>query len=139
LASVDAHGNQQTSPGGINFEYDSNNPFRLKNRGGVGNYQYLPNGNLASETAGTYSYTADNLLDSTTLNLVTTRFAYDAQGWRIRKLVEEGPTYYYTRGPNGQLLSEWMNTSATTATARDYIYAGGRMLSVVVKTDLQPK
>jgi hypothetical protein len=47
--------------------------------------------------------------------------------------------YYYSRGAGGQLLSEWMNTSATTATARDYVYAGSTLLSVVTKSGLQAK
>jgi YD repeat-containing protein len=134
----DAHGNRQTS-GGVSYEYEPANPFRLKNINGAGNYQYALNGNLMSETAGIYNYTVDNLLDSTTLNYTTTRYAYDGQGWRIRMLVEGGPIYYYARGLGGELLSEWMNVSTTNARARDYIYAEGRLLGVITKSDLPAK
>lgn len=53
--------------------------------------------------------------------------------------MEQGPTYYFTRGPSGQLLSEWLNTGPTTATARDYVYVGSQLLSVITRTDLAPK
>jgi YD repeat-containing protein len=143
LFTYDVHGNRTTHPNDtLTFTYDASNPFRLTHIGGVGNYGYSASGNLISQswpTSASFSYTADNLLDATTQNGVTTYYAYDGQGLRIRKLVQNGPTFYYTRGPSGQLLSEWLNTSGSTATARDYIYAGSILLGVITKTDLDPK
>jgi YD repeat-containing protein len=48
----DAHGNRQASPGGVSYDYDPANRFRLTGIGGVGGYQYAANGNLIAETAG---------------------------------------------------------------------------------------
>jgi hypothetical protein len=61
---------------------------------------------------------------------VTTQYAYDADAWRVKKAITGGATTYAVRGPNGQLLTEWTNTSPT-ALARDHVYAGTRLLSVV--------
>lgn len=121
----DAHGNQQ----GANFGYDPANRFRLTSYGGLP-MGYDHNGNMTTRSADTFAYTPDNLVKTATVNGVATNYAYDADAWRVKKAVAGQPTTYYVRGPNGQLLMEWTNSSPT-ATVREYIYAGSRLIAVI--------
>jgi hypothetical protein len=131
--AYDAHGNQQTAPGGPVYTYHAGYPFHLESVNGYYSLEYSNTGNLIDGFGGTYSYTPDNLLAVSTINGgATTHFTYDADAWRLKKAVTGGTTYYYVRGPNGQLLSEWVNSSP--AAGRDYIYAGGRLIGVVSTT-----
>ena len=98
---------------------------------------YDNNGNLRTAPSITYDYTPTNLMQSATVGTGTTRYAYDADDWRVKKEVVGGATTYYVRGPNGQLLTEWINTSPT-ATVKDYIYAGSRLIAVA-ETTTQPR
>jgi YD repeat-containing protein len=127
--TYDAHGNRQN-----NVTYDANNRFRLKTVNGFGDLVYDHNGNLLTQEAGglfQYSYTPDNRLSAATAGGVTTEFAYAADAWRVKSAVTGGVTTYFVRGPGGELLTEWINTSPT-ATARDYIYAAGRLIAVAI-------
>lgn len=67
-----------------------------------------------------------------TANGVVTAYAYDSDGWRIKKTSANTVTYYL-RGLGGELLTEWTNPGPTGA-VRDYVYADGRLLSAVVTT-----
>src|SRR5687767_14759757 len=98
---------------------------------------YDANGNLETGPGAQFWYTPANLLDVSMVGGTTTRFAYDADTWRVKKAVDNGPTTYYVRGPNGQLLMEWLNTGPV-ATVREYIYAGSRLIAVM-KGDVPPK
>jgi hypothetical protein len=60
----------------------------------------------------------------------TVNFSYDADQWRAYKRIEGGQTTFYVRRPSGQLLTEWMNTSAPAARSRDFIYTGSRLIGV---------
>ena len=79
-----------------------------------------------------------NLLQSSTAAGTIVNFGYDADDWRIKKSVQNGATSYFMRGPNGQLLTEWLNTNPN-AEVRDYIYAGSRLIAVVKSTTLSPR
>jgi YD repeat-containing protein len=120
----DAHGNRQ----GTNYVYAANKPFRLDSYAGLP-MTYDFNGNLKSASQATYDYTDDNLLAVATVPGAVSRFTYDADDWRVKKAIDGGATTYYVRGPNGQLLTEW-SISGTSATVRDYVYAGSRLLTV---------
>jgi YD repeat-containing protein len=131
----DAHGNRQ----GSNIEYYANNRFRLKAFVGFGDLLYDPNGNLTGHSGGAfqYAYTPDNRVQTATAGGVTTAFEYDADAWRVKKAINGGTTHYYVRGPDGQLLTEWVNTSPW-ASVRDYIYAGGRLIAIA-SASAEPK
>jgi YD repeat-containing protein len=129
--AYDAHGNRQDA-GGTTYAYYGGNPFRLWQVNGVFNLTYDDNGNVTGGTFGTYQYTPDNLVRTSTVGGTTVDFAYDRDAWRVRRAPSGGPTQYFLRGPNGQLLTEWTNTSPT-ATVRDYVYAGRRLLAVVTR------
>ena len=128
--AYDAHGNRQSVPGVSSYTYDPTNPFRLISVGnGPTDMHYDNNGNIFSVTGASMTYNANNQMVSFTGPGGTSTYDYDGDNWRVKKTVN-GVTTYYTRGPNGQLLSEWINTSPT-ATVKDYIYAGSRLIAVV--------
>jgi YD repeat-containing protein len=120
----DVHGNQQLPI----YTYQTNNKFRLQTVNGV-TVGYDANGNMTSSGPGaTYTYGARNLMDSSTVNSTTSQFTYDADSWRLKKVV--GPTtFYYVRGIGGELLSEYAVTGGTTD-VHNYIYAAGRLIAV---------
>jgi hypothetical protein len=124
----DPHGNRQTA-GGTTYTYDPGNLFRLTQINGGFNLTYDNNGNLKGGFGGTYDYTPTNQAATVVMNGVTTQYAYDGDQWRLKKAVGSQPVVYTSRGPNGQLLSEWTNSSP--ATVRDYIYVGGRLIGVM--------
>lgn len=133
--AYDAHGNRQV-PG--TYVYEAGNPFRLQSvDGGASTMTYDGNGNLATGPNAAFSYTPANLLASSTVGPTQTSFAYDADAWRVKKAVAGGATVYYVRGPTGQLLMEWTNSSPV-ATVREYVYAGSRLLAVLTG-DVPPK
>lgn len=129
--AYDAHGNRT----GSGYSYYSGNPFRLKSFNGFGNLIYDNNGNLTHHSGGVfqYAYSADNRITSATAGGVTTDFAYTADAWRVKSAVQGGTTTYFVRGPGGELLTEWINTSPT-ATVRDFIYAGGRLVAIATSS-----
>ena len=45
----------------------------------------------------------------------------------VRSEAVTGDTTFYLRGPGGELLTEWHDLGAT-ARARDYVYAGTRLI-----------
>jgi YD repeat-containing protein len=141
--AYDAHGNRQTAPetGAAVFTYHSGKPFHLQSINGVGNYQYDDNGNLTNGTGSggfTYTYRPDNMMGTSVANGQTTHYAYDAEAARVKKAVVGNATGYFGRGPDGRLLTEWTNASPT-ATARDYIYVGSKVIGQVTKAGLPPK
>ena len=128
--TYDAHGNRQTA-NSLTYGY-SGNPFRLQQVGTV-TLTYDPNGNLDAAGGHSYAYTPDNLMRQATVNGTTTEYRYDVDAWRLKKAVGSGTPAYYVRGPNGQLLTEWVNTTPAAA-LKEYLYAGGRLIGVVSTT-----
>jgi YD repeat-containing protein len=126
--AYDAHGNRT----GDGLGYDSNNPFRLTSITGLA-MTYDASGNLKTAPQAEYWYTPANLMEKATVGGTTTRFAYDADAWRLKKAVDNGTPQYFLRGAAGQLLTEWTNSSPD-ASVRDYIYAGSRLIAVVPST-----
>jgi hypothetical protein len=131
--TYDAHGNRT----GAGYTYQSGT-FRLLNANGVA-MTYDNVGNLKTGPAVSFTYTPTNLLKHATVSGQWMTFTYDADQWRAYKRVgASGLPSFYVRGTNGQLLTDWSNTSATTADVRDHIYAGQRLL-VVQKAVKQAK
>jgi YD repeat-containing protein len=129
--TYDAHGNRQTE-NGVQLTYHNGYPFHLKSIGGFYDLVYSNNGNLRWGFGGIYNYTPDNLMESAAINGVVSRFAYDADAWRLKKSVDGGATSYYVRGPSGQLLMEY--ESGPVIKLRDYIYSGGRLIAMIPTT-----
>jgi YD repeat-containing protein len=127
--AYDPHGNRQTASG-TTYAYEAGT-LRLSQQGST-TFGYDSNGNLttASGTSGgTYTYTPENWLKTATGGGATTTYTYDADGWRTKKTAP-GEMTFYLRGPTGELLTEWRN-QMTSAVARDYVYAGSRLLSAI--------
>ena len=124
--AYDAHGNRQSASGST-YAYDPDT-LRLAAQNGVP-FGYDNNGNLTSTPTATYTYTPENWLATATDTGNQATYLYDADGWRTKKAVT-GDTTLYLRGPGGELLTEWHDLGAT-ARARDYVYAGSRLLSAI--------
>jgi YD repeat-containing protein len=120
----DAHGNRT----GGGQEYWSGT-LRLKAQNSP-TFQYDNNGNLTSAGTATYTYTADNMMETSVGPGGSAAYRYDADGWRAKK-DSGGSVFFFLRGANGELLTELKDPGTSTATTRDYIYAGGRLLAVV--------
>jgi YD repeat-containing protein len=131
----DEHGNRKDA-GGTAYSYQ---PGKLRlssqsNLPGV-TFGYDNNGNMTSGL-GTFTYSPDNLVTSSTVQSVTANFLYDAEGWRVRKTVGSVNTSYL-RGITGQLLTEWNHAAVPNGYAKDYIYIGSRLIASVKKTFTQ--
>lgn len=126
----DAHGNRTTAPGGPTIAYESST-LRLTQQG-IETYTYDAAGNLLTAPSRAYTYTPRNMLETATVSGVQTRFAYDGDELRFSTLSPDGATLSF-RGPNGELLTEWMNPGPTGET-RDYVYAAGRLVAAVKRS-----
>jgi YD repeat-containing protein len=124
--SYDLHGNRIN--GGESY---GANKFRPTSYAGLP-IAFDANGNMTTVSQVTYSYTPDNLMQSVNAAGTQTTFAYDGDEWRVKK-VSGSTTTYSLRGPNGQLLTEWSVSGATTTT-RDYIYLGSRLIAAATAT-----
>ncbi|MGE3841137.1 MAG: Calx-beta domain-containing protein [Vicinamibacterales bacterium] len=100
--------------------------------------QYDAMGRTTTDGRGTYGYFADGPVQSvTTWSGTTATYAYDAEGWRIKR-VENGKTTYTLRSPGQQTLSTFELQCGTLAWQRDEIYAAGRLLGAVRTTATAP-
>jgi YD repeat-containing protein len=133
--AYDAHGNRQNA-GGTSYSYQPGT-LRLTSQSSLPGvtFGYDNNGNMTSGF-GTFTYSADNLVTSSTVQGTTATFLYDAEGWRVRKTVGSLNTSYL-RGVTGQLLTEWSHAAVPNGYAKDYIYAGSRLIAAVKKTFTQ--
>jgi YD repeat-containing protein len=127
--TYDAHGNRQDD-----MVYNQQNPFRLESFNGL-SVTYDNNGNLTLGPGVQYDYVRGSVLERAVVNGTATHYRYDADDWRVKKDVTGGATTYFVRGPNGQLLTEWRNSSPN-AEVRDFIYAGSRLIAVIKTTSL---
>jgi YD repeat-containing protein len=130
----DAHGNRT----GAGFDYYDDH-FRLETFAGSAQFSYDHNGNLTNGPvlggAGTFTYTyrADNLMSRAVTSSGTTDYTYDAGALRIKR-TDGSTSAYFLKAPDSRLVTEWTPTSATEATAHDYIYAGSQLLGVATTT-----
>ena len=92
-------------------------------------FGYDANGNLTTSARSTYAYTPENWLAASVNSGNAVAYLYDGDGWRARKSAT-GDTTYYLRGPSGELLTEWHDLGSS-ARARDYVYAGTRLIAAV--------
>lgn len=129
----DAHGNRQTA-NGTTYEYWLGT-LRLRQQG-VTSFAYDNNGNLTTAGGSTYTYTPENWLASATVPGGAVAYGYDVDGRRVRRTAP-AETVLYIRGEQGQLLTEWHNVGAS-ARAREYVYAGSRLLAAIDRTSELP-
>jgi YD repeat-containing protein len=125
--NYDVFGNRQAT----NYTYDPNNPFKLTAIDNLG-MAYDNNGNLKTGPQAQFDYNTSNLISRAIVGGTTTNYAYDGDDWRVKKVVGTGAPTYYIRGANGQLLSEWKNSSP--AQVKDYVYAGSRLIAIYETT-----
>jgi hypothetical protein len=124
----DDHGSMVTG-GGASFTVDPAT-LRVTHRNGAP-FTYYNNGNLQSGPFGSYTYTLQNQIATATVNNNVTSYTYDADNWRAMKVEPGAKTTFYIRGLGGQLLSELTVAPSTAPKARDYIYAGSRLIATV--------
>lgn len=122
--AYDAHGNRS----GNEYEYWSGT-LRIKAQNGSP-FGYDPNGNLTSTTNGTFTYTPDNMMETSVGPGGSASYRYDADGWRAKK-ESGGSVSFFLRGLHGELLTELRDPNTAGAATRDYIYAGSRLLAVI--------
>jgi hypothetical protein len=79
--------------------------------------------------AFTYTYAANNLQATaqSSAGALTTAW-YDADDQRVRKILGDGDSTYYLRGPLG-VLSEFAGSGDLIGWSVDYIYVGGRLIA----------
>ena len=122
--SYDVHGNRGDPNDGSAYQYDSST-LRLMSQYGVP-FSYDNNGNLKTAPGRVYAYSAENRLETASVDNVVSAYEYDADGWRLKKITPTAVTYYL-RGLNGELLTEWTNPGPS-GVVRDYIHAGLRLI-----------
>ncbi|MCU1266971.1 MAG: repeat-associated core domain protein [Acidobacteria bacterium] len=116
--TVDANTNQLTAPSGYNYSYDAN-----------GNQT---NDNYTGE--GSRTYDAENHLKQAWANNQWQTYTYDADGRRIKRLVNGSETWQ-VYGIGGELLAEYKPGAAPFLPAVEYGYRGGQLLVTMSSND----
>jgi YD repeat-containing protein len=119
--AYDAHGNQT---GGATYGPG----MRLVGLNGL-TFTYDNVGNLETAPGAVYTYNSSNLLRTATVSGETTAYAYDADGWRLKK-TDGATAAHFVRGLHGELLIE-KRGSLGSVVLRDYIYAGNRLIASI--------
>jgi YD repeat-containing protein len=132
--AYDPHGNRANTAGAT-YAYDPAT-MRLTAQNGIG-IQYDDNGNITGGLLGTYTYSPDNMVDYSAVGADAATYVYDVDGWRLRK-DSGGTTSVYARGLKGELIQEYVISASGARSARDYIYAGGRLIAAVKRTFSTP-
>ncbi len=121
----------RTTAGSATYTYDG--ARRLTQISGAlsgnGTFTYNNIGSLLTDPSGaSYTYTALNKLRSVTLGSAFSSYAYDATGERAVRATSDG-IHTYVRGPDGQVLAEYVGPPSVATLKREYIYLGGRLLA----------
>ncbi len=94
-------------------------------------FTYDGNGNLRTTARGTFVYSPENLVTSSTISGVAASYRYDGNNLRKSK-ASGGRTVHFFHAPEEQLLSEFESSGAMVrAPLRDYIHAGNRLIASV--------
>jgi hypothetical protein len=131
----DGQGNRtsQTIGGAFTSYTYSGTTSRLTSASGANpnTFTYDANGNLKTTSTGTFNYSPENLVTSSTVSGVAASYGYDGDNLRKSK-ASGGRTVHFFHAPGGQLLSEFESSGTTVrAPLRDYIYAGSRIIASV--------
>jgi YD repeat-containing protein len=89
----------------------------------TGNYSYDDAGNMISGNGFNYSWDLANRIKTSSDGAT---YTYDAKGQRLRKDTADLSTLHHYDGA-GRLISE---TRLDGKKLRDYVYAGGRLISI---------
>jgi RHS repeat-associated core domain len=119
-----------------------NNRLSQISFGGLtGNVSYDERGNMTADLFRQYIYDLRNRLIEHRYSQPSSLagYTYDANGNRLVKTAN-GATTYYVRDQQGQVLSEFRQSSAseTPAWHRDYLYAAGRLVGEAENDKPQP-
>ena len=101
------------------------------NRISTANYGYDSVGNLINENGASRTYDAENRMVSASGGT----YVYDGEGKRVKRTAS-GQTWCYVYGIGGELLSEYLSTTPTTA-SKQYGYKGGKLLVTTEGTTLK--
>jgi YD repeat-containing protein len=117
-------------------------------------YVYDTNGNVVRDEPNVsreeFFYDSRNRMTAATAALDTEDLAlardftyrYDARGYRVSKMDRlSGLTTFFARGPDGRTLSEFRRASFLSGTVgwdRDYLYANGQHMALLVNRDPGP-
>jgi YD repeat-containing protein len=133
--TYDAIGNRKTKTRlgqTVTYGYDGDNRLQSVTAPEPATFGYDANGNTTSDGVGGYTFNADNMIATATVNGTVTSYAYDADG--LRKLKRGGGvSHYYVHGPGNQILTELERGASPHAPLlpRDYVYAGTRLVASV--------
>lgn len=126
----DALGNRRTRPG-VTYVYDE--ATQRLTHDGTGLHGHDDNGNTTSVGSALYTYSPFNMMASATAGGATTPYGHDADQQRRRRS-GPGGTEYFVPGPGFVPLAEYRDVDGTLTWARDYIYAGTRLIASVAPT-----
>jgi RHS repeat-associated protein len=99
------------------------------NRINSAGYAYDAAGNMTNDGLNASVYDGENRVASSTQASVTTNYTYDGNGLRIQKATGSNSTVYIFSG--AKVVAEYENGAAVASPTREYIYAGGRLLSTI--------
>ena len=95
-------------------------------------FSYDSNGNALGDGTLSFEWTGQNRLRSVSRAGSTLEsYGYDGAGHRIVR-DRDGRKRYFLRGPDGQVLSEYVDApscAAATTWAKDYVYLNGKMVA----------
>ena len=131
--TYDAMGNRTTETNGTTttYQYDATTQ-RLTGIVGGESFTYDGFGRVTQDSQATYTYRPDGALLTATRTGMTASYLYDADGLRVRSVVN-GARLISIHGLGGQLLTEFDSINAVLYWKRDLIYAGGRLIGSVKK------
>ena len=131
--TYDATGNRTTETNGTTttYQYDATTQ-RLTGIVGGESFTYDGFGRVTQDGQATYTYRSDGSLLTATRTGMTASYLYDADGLRVRSVVN-GARLISIHGLGGQLLTEFDSINAVLYWKRDLIYAGGRLIGSVKK------
>lgn len=129
----DEHGNRKTVPGDMAYSYWPGT-LRLKNQG-TAQFTYDENGNRLTAPYRTYTYNAENMIETASGDGRSTAYRYDADELRKERTVN-GATTLFVHGLGTKLLTELSAPAdGVVAVTREYVYLGGRLIASVVPPD----
>jgi YD repeat-containing protein len=116
----------------ITYQYnDATSKHAVTHLNNVLKYQYDPNGNMTTRDGDTLAYDVENRLTSVTKAGVTTTFAYNGDGARIKRSVSNAGTTYYI----GNYYEVYVPNSGTT-TFNKFYYFGAQRVAAKIGADL---
>jgi hypothetical protein len=130
--TYDALGNMQTrieQGAPTNYSYDPNHKHAVASAWSATS-QYDANGNMTNRNGDALTYDVENRLTSVAKGGVTTSFAYNGDGTRVKRSVSNAGTMYYI----GNYFEVWVPNSGTTTFNKYYYFGAQRVAARIVST-----